>query len=413
MILRHKKEALASAVVLSILSGQSALAAGFEKSILWSGKYAGQGGAAVSSASGAEALYFNPAGLAGSANEVSINVSPTVSKLSGPLVSNDTTLNSTTTVSPLFGAMANYGINESLTIGVGAYVAGGAKSLYENQTVGAVASTELGSELSAMEASVGIGYKIMPGLSVGAAWRATQVNADFKGAEATIGSTLSVYNLKDLKATSFSGFRAGVQYVADDNSWGLGASYRSAVDFTAEGSLSAKSILDGSDASTSSTSSVSTSLPAQLAVGGHYAINSEWTTALEYVWTNYAQIETVAVSGTVGATKISDLSFNWKNQSNVRAGFRYAPSSDWTYRAGYVYTSQVTNAKYASATLTPPGAGHTITAGFGTNLGSNLELNIAGEYSMTSGAGEAGGDANTGDYTLTGYMLHTGLNYRF
>ena len=86
MILRHKNEILAGAAAIAVLSGQSASAAGFEKSILWSGKYAGQGNAAVSSVSGAESLYFNPANLAGSkGTDLTVNLSPTFSKFSGPV----------------------------------------------------------------------------------------------------------------------------------------------------------------------------------------------------------------------------------------------------------------------------------------------------------------------------------------
>jgi hypothetical protein len=68
-MINHKKFQIGLAgVLLAVLtiSGNPALAAGFEKSVLWSGKWTALGGAAASSVSGPDALYFNPAGLGGS-----------------------------------------------------------------------------------------------------------------------------------------------------------------------------------------------------------------------------------------------------------------------------------------------------------------------------------------------------------
>ena len=66
------------AVALALPAAE-ARSAGYEKATTWSGRYVGIGGAAASIASGSEAIYFNPAGLAGTERaEASLNLSPHV-----------------------------------------------------------------------------------------------------------------------------------------------------------------------------------------------------------------------------------------------------------------------------------------------------------------------------------------------
>ena len=61
-------------------------AGGFEKAVSWSAESAAKANAVGSSVDGAEALLFNPAGLAkGAASELSINLSPTIAEFSGPI----------------------------------------------------------------------------------------------------------------------------------------------------------------------------------------------------------------------------------------------------------------------------------------------------------------------------------------
>jgi hypothetical protein len=68
------------------LMGTSANAAGFEKSIVWGGRSSGVAGIATPYIQGADALYFNPAGLAGDkeGQTLSFNISPTQSSFKGP-----------------------------------------------------------------------------------------------------------------------------------------------------------------------------------------------------------------------------------------------------------------------------------------------------------------------------------------
>src|SRR5436305_1800620 len=97
-----------------MLCSQLVFAAGFEKGIMWSGKYSGIGNAAASSVHGAESLYFNPAGLPSGSGmaEVSGNFSPTLPKFTGQLGNTTfsvpvTEQNTGTQFSPVFGVLAS------------------------------------------------------------------------------------------------------------------------------------------------------------------------------------------------------------------------------------------------------------------------------------------------------------------
>jgi len=409
MINRNMKF-IASSVVAAVLSSNTVFAAGFEKSIPWSGKYAGQGNAAVSSATGAEALYFNPAGLASSkGTEISLNVSPTSSQFKGPLVSNDTTLDGARTLSPIFGALASYSVNEQLSVGVGAYVGAGANARYESVAGTGGTADVIKTEITSLEYSVGLGYTLMPGLKLGAAWRYSAVSGNFF----TLSPTNAAHiKLSDLKGSNSKGYRFGLQYAPENSNWGVGVSYRSAVDFSLDGGLSATVLSTGAAVPSSGTASTaSTQLPEAISIGGHYDLNSEMTAALEYVWTHYGKVQNIVLGGTVGGTDLTDLNVSYNNQTNIRAGFNWHPAGDWVWRAGYVYTSQVTPANRALATLTPPGVAHSFTLGTSKVLTSSMDLNAAAEYSMVSGAGAA--PAKTGDYSASALALHSGVSYRF
>ena len=114
----------------SFLAVQQAQAAGFEKSVMWSGRYAGVAGAAVSSVTGGQSLFFNPAGLAGP-GDVSLNYSPTWIKLDGYLASATSKEESKVGPLPFGGAVAAYSLGNGSTrfgFGGGYYVVGGEKA---------------------------------------------------------------------------------------------------------------------------------------------------------------------------------------------------------------------------------------------------------------------------------------------
>src|SRR4051794_17933676 len=105
-----KRQFTARAVLASIgifsgvlTAGDAAFASGFEKTVLWSGRYSGIAGIANSNVEGSQSLAFNPAGLLTSriGQDASLNLSGIASRFKGPVgVSNQQETGEQTLVTP-------------------------------------------------------------------------------------------------------------------------------------------------------------------------------------------------------------------------------------------------------------------------------------------------------------------------
>jgi long-chain fatty acid transport protein len=412
------KTGFATGILAAAVVSSSALGAGFEKNVMWSGKWVGVGGAAVSAVQGAESLFFNPAGLAMSHQgfEVSGNFSPTWGEFKGPIAVPNQQVSSGYHFSPVFGALVDYGITPQWGIGVGAFVAAGTKADYDTVPFpNNLPAGTIHSDIYVVDYSIGTGYEVIPGLKIGAAWRISQVKAGLKTVSQVGATTNFAYvNIDDITATKYNGFRVGAQYTASDKKWGLGVNYRSNVDFTGKGNFTGQVNAAGTGSlvtalPSSSDVTVASALPSQIEIGGNYAALDNVRLFLDYVWTNYSHNQTLSIVG----PNLPSIPLYWKNMSNVRFAAECTAIQDWAFRAGYVYTSQVTPESYARATFTAPGHGNTITVGAGHSLMNNaLELNGALERSWTSGTTTAADQTYYGDYFAADWALHLGATLR-
>jgi hypothetical protein len=232
----------ASALAVAGLAMQSnaAVAAGFEKSLFWSASSASQGGAVVGSVKGADALFFNPAGLAASgatSTEVSINFSPTFSKFHGtnPLHGAGS-IDGKSGFSPVGAALVSHKLTDKAGLGFGYYVSGGSKAKYEGLDYSSTDPAALAplfaagnisptveTNLAVTEFSLGGAYEVAPGLRIGAAWRPTMVAADFSTVSAganpaplPAGQYVANVHIRDISKTRWNGYRVGVQYEAPE-----------------------------------------------------------------------------------------------------------------------------------------------------------------------------------------------------
>lgn len=454
-----------------------ASAAGFEKSVSWSAKEVSQGGAAVSSVTGANALYFNPAGLVGTNGyQVSANFSPTYTQAKGPLLQNDVTVTGVQQFSPVFGLLGSYGLSDNLAVGLGVFVTGGTKAVYDgvdftglNSAFTLTGTTK--SDLSLIEISPGVAYKVAPGLKVGAAWRVSMVKGAFSSSDATDLGTLSsaltgsyigkTVDVKGLSGNAYSGFRVGAQWAPEDANWGLGLNVRTAVNFTLKGTTAGSvqyraggasaAVLNGLNpdvkAITGGDATVTSELPTQVSLGGHWDVaDKNVGLFLEYTWTNYGAVKSIAVSGNVttasdvvnasqkaaingaapgagtalGAAANSvtaalpNFATDWYDQHQIRLGSEFRYVRDYPIRAGYVLTSQVVPGRNARASFSSPGIGHTFALGTGTKFLNNaLGVDLAVEYSLASGHSDGGTAAKSGDYSTRAIDLHASLAYAF
>jgi long-subunit fatty acid transport protein len=414
------RKSIALLVVAGLLSSHSVFAAGFEKSILWSASAAAQGGAVVGSTKGAESLYFNPAGLSETSGkfEISANFSPTFSKFEGVNPFQGRMVEGESGFSPVGALLVSHKMTDKLGVGLGYYVSGGSKAKFENldytsATLGAPASTAfrptVETDLKITEAALGIGYEIMPGLRFGAAWRAVMVDADF---ETVIGAAANTYiaaRVSNISATRWNGYKLGMQYDAQDKSWGMGAAYRSGVKFIAKGDATRYVSSAPTTVTSLGGADIENSFPQQLNVGGYFKVTPSLRISPEYSFTNYSDNRELAIRGGL----VSNISQNWKNQHIGRLGFEYTGMS-MPIRFGYAYTSQVTPTDRARSSFASPGKGHSFVAGSGMSLMQNLDVDFAGEYSFAKGTGQNYLEVATpAEFKARAYVAHLSAKYFF
>lgn len=415
--------------------GDSAFAAGYERTISWSGKHAGLAGAGVT-ANGAEALYFNPAGLAAARTvEISANLSPTSLSSQGPVFAPNQTLNANSSgVTPVFGALGAVPLAPGLSIGLGAFVSGGAKSQYTGLDVSALGLTAIKpnatSNVTLVEYSLGLAYELAPGLKLGAAWRVLNVSGRFETPVMVNATTMAALALNDLSQTKPTGFRFGLQY--DGKGFGLGANVRTPVAFqlsgTAAGQLETAALAGTLIPLAGGPVTVSNNFPLQITFGGYTDIVPNVLRCYaEYGFTRYTENKTLGLTGTlqgpppIGVIDLSTRSIDqsWDDQHVGRVALQYNPTETTAIRAGYAYTSAVTPKARAKATFASPGAGHGIAVGLGQKMMAGmLDLDVAADYSFASGVVAAadlpaGSDTRPGDYSSSALALHGGVTYRF
>jgi long-subunit fatty acid transport protein len=437
-----------TASVLSTFVTSQVFAAGFEKSVFWSGHYSALAGAAQSSVTGPEALYWNPAGLAGSEGlQIGGDFSPTLSKFNGEVPTagsqtNPTAVSSNTTFTPIGAAFISYGITPQWAWGIGYDVVGGTRADYDSVNFGFPSATgltltpPLKADLSITELSLGTGYEVLPGFKVGASYRMTFVHADLDvatGGALPTGTDfyLSSVQMSGLSQTKQGGFRVGAEFAPKDAPWGVGAVFRSRVNFDATGSSTAVTNTSGTHlgapATTTNTGSadVGGALPMRIDAAAHYTVNPQWTGFLGYTFTNYAQDQALNFNSTAAPapalaalTGVNNTNGSvplvWNNMTNIRAAVEYNGFDGTPIRFGYVWTSQVTPNGDASPVLASPGTGNTFVLGTGHKITPNLTVDAAFEYSRDSGS-VAASDLNqsslntaTGNYSAKAYALHLG-----
>jgi len=404
------------AILLAVaaLVGGNAYAGGFEKNVTWSGKYVGIGGAAVSRVEGSESLYFNPAGLAskrGENGDVSLNFSPTFVKFKGAFVAGRQEESDKSFV-PVGGATASYQLMDRLSVGVGYYVSGGTSAVYEGVNVGFPSFTpELKSQLALTELAVGLGYEVLPGLRVGAAWRMLHVGGDFFLANAALPNPYQ--QISDISKTKYDGFKVGAQYNNEAKTWGVGIVFRNGVNFNADMNQSQFS-LAGAQVGTTTAGTIRSSFPWQASIGGNINVTEFWHLHGEFTHTDYDHNQKIDV---VGPQPII-VALNWNDQQNYKLGVEYTGLENLALRAGYVLTTQVVPDGRANPTFSTPATGHTIALGAGRSFleGNRLDVNVAAEHSWASSdalpAVAANGVAG-GEYSSSSWAAHLGAAYKF
>jgi len=404
-------------------------AAGFEKSVMWSGKHAGYAGAAVSGVTGGQSLFFNPAGLAGP-GDVSLNYSPTWINIEGNLASVGKKEESKVGPLPFAGLTASYNFGR-FGFGMGAYVVGGEKAYFGGVDLTGDSvirfKPALITDLEITEYSLGAAMEVVSGLRFGASWRINKAKGELSTIKKTVTNTAySFLYVKDVKQTMYDGWRLGVQYESSEKNWGLGFGYRSRVTFDAPGTGFGQTIVIPTQTITPQVLSdvvrVGVIFPEAYNLGMHYvaAQNLKLLAGLDLV--KYSKTDSINITGTANGTTLPNIPLNWHDMWNIRFGMEYTGMNSLALRAGYALTTQTTSSEHAKATLPPAGKGHLVVVGAGYSIGKNLDLDGAIEHSWNNGSGSMSLPTSTTKELLAGvnteskvkvYAFHTGLTYKF
>lgn len=428
----------ATALAAALVAAEHAQASGFEKSITWGGRSAGLAGIATPYIQGSDALFFNPAGLAGDkvGNSAAVNLSPTSTQFKGPINNANTQDSSERKTVVPFGLTYGRTMNDKFGFGAGVFVSGGAQANFNEVDFSAATGylSEVKTDLRILEMSAGAGYKVSDDFKLGLAWRVVMAQADFSFVKRSGSPTASSFvnaKLSDLKDTQVLAFKLGAQHKLNEKT-DLGLSFRSEVNFKATGRISGRVVSPGTTSGAANPAvneadaTARTTFPMAVTLGMFHKCNEDWNMLGEYAWTQYSRIGEISLESGSTTTGLSQTSVktDWRDQHNVRLAAEYLPMA-WPVRFGYGFTSTVTNPDYARASFTPPGPAHTLTVGTGKAFNVNdreLRFDGALEYTTTSGdvdgkagagTSSAGADTRNGSYSATAMGLHLALSYDF
>lgn len=332
----------------TILSGQ-ALAAGFqliEQSVSGMGT-AYAGGSALGE--DATTVFFNPAGmtrLEGTQTSAGFHVVMPQAQFDNKGSSTATGVALTksggdageTGVVPNLYASHQY--NEQLFFGLGINVPFGLSTHYDNDWAGRYYAIK--SEVETVNINPSLAYKLNDWLSLGAG-----LNAQYIDAKLTNAVDFGLI-MNPALSTTMDG-RAKVQ--GDDWAYGynlgllvnlgdrtrIGAHYRSKLDYTIKGEVQFNDVpapLQGTFTNGNARSSVD--LPWTLSLSLVHEFNPKWALMADFTRTGWHDLEELRFEFDTGLQD-NVTTLNWNNSNRYSLGATYAPTSQWTFRAGMAF----------------------------------------------------------------------------
>ncbi|MEM9730889.1 MAG: outer membrane protein transport protein [Myxococcota bacterium] len=349
--------ALASVVLAGTES--RARAGGYDIPILYTARYAGMGGTAISFVDGGAGLYLNPAGL-GRIDKANIDLA--VSIADGQLRGTPTFLQPEVNVKsdrvqlPFPFVTGGFRVTKFMTIGLGGYIVGGAGGEYEIPLNDGSLVTDK-TEVVFFETTLGVAFNIDKiGLRIGAGYRITigrlrRLRPD----------PITNLDLR-MRGTDFKGFRVGFQYQPNEV-FSIGATYRTKLNINLSGGEGSALAFEFDE--------VFTELVLPSRVGGgvrfdvkHLAI----ATDIEWIFNSQNQAATFMAEPDIPFDITN--TFDWSDQLMARLGFEYRFLKDrLPLRWGFIYESTTTSAAFPNAFQPPPAPAYLFTVGLGYNHG--------------------------------------------
>ncbi len=383
---------------------------------------------------GAESLWWNPASIAGSANEMYIGgnailTSSTVADrgttVTGPF-RNGLAGGAPQAYDPvLFGVVPNsagsFRLNDRVALGLSFAAPYDFITQYEGNS--AARYDSLKARLTSIDAQLTVAAKVTSWLDIGVGLNTEYMSANLAQAYPGLLASDADGNL-DLKGSGYDfGYSVGAQIHKDR--WSFGASYKSAIDHTLDGRVELgltglAAAVQG--ANTKATGNAKLTTPWIATVGARYALTDKLTLNVQAERFGWSEFDAIRV--TAGPVLSQNITQGYRDTTSGAVGVDYAMNTRLTLRAGVGYDQSPTQTRYrnsfvpdsdrmlytigASLKATPR---MTIDAsgGYVTFKGSNID------YSMTDYAGTVGATNVTERAHVAGNakILSLGIRYAY
>jgi long-chain fatty acid transport protein len=332
----------------------------------------GQAGAFAARASDPSAIYFNPAGL-GFQKGIQTYVGATLimpkASFFGPTELN--TNEETKMVEQLFTPINVYGtyaINEDLHVGLGVYNAFGLGTEWDKDWVGKFITVKI--DLQSFFFTPTIAYRFNDQLSVGVGVNYVTGSVTLSRAVPVPATTLKM----ELDGSSY-GFNVGILYkIMPELS--VGASYRSPIAFDAEGTSKFEKVYALPAGTPTPTGDVSTSitLPTTAFVGVAYKAMENLDLEFDYQFIGWSSYDELAFEFKSGYPKqVSPKKY--EDTYILRLGAEYTWDA-FQFRGGYLYDHNAVPTKYVEPLL-PDASRNGLNLGVGYKITEQIMVDLS------------------------------------
>lgn len=348
------------ALLLLLQFASVARAGGFDVPIVYTARYGGMGGTAISFVDGGASLYLNPAGL-GRIGKGNVDVAVTI--VDGQIhgspswLAPDVNINSERTQIPFPFVTGGARLTDFLTIGAGAYLAGGAGGEFKYSPSEGEPEIDDKTQLVFIETSLGLAANFDDiGLTIGAAYRVTIGRLDRTRPDGTTNLDLK------MQGVDFKGIRVGFQWQANKY-FSIGAMYRNKLEVDMSGT--------GGGALNVKFDTVESTFvfPAQVGTGFRIDYNA-FAFATDFLWLFNSQNKIATFTSTPALPFEVSNTFDWSDQIFLRFGFEYRVAEESVpLRLGFMYESTTSSREFPNAFQPPPAPGYIFTMGIGYDHG--------------------------------------------
>jgi long-chain fatty acid transport protein len=393
----------AIAVVAGVAMAPKAQAAAFylqDQSVKGMGRaYSGE-----VSDTGAESLWYNPASIAGSANEMYIGgnavltsstVSDSGTTITGPFRSGKATGAPRAEDPVLFGVVPNsagsFRLNDRIALGLSFAAPYDFITQYDGNS--AARYDSLKARLTSIDGQLTVAAKVTDWLDLGVGFNTEYMSANLAQAYPGLLASDADGNL-DLKGSGYDyGYSLGAQVHHDR--WSFGASYKSAITHTLDGRVELELTglaADVQGANTKADGNAKLTTPWIATFGARYALTDKLTLNAQVERFGWSEFHAIQVSA--GPVLSQSIVQGYRDTTSGAVGVDYAVTNRWIMRAGVGYDQSPTQTRYRNS-FVPDSDRMLYTLGTSFKATPRMTIDASGAYYAFRGSNI--------DYSLTDY----------